>query len=54
MFWISSLKVGVFSNVFVWFEIVFGYFVVELVGWFSYMLCYKVWVLWVFYEVYYL
>ena len=49
--WTSSLKVGVFSNVPAWLEIVLGYLAVELVGWFSHMLRHKVRVLWVFHEV---
>lgn len=47
----EPVRLGVMAHVPAWMEILLGYLLIELLGWFSHLLRHKVPVLWVFHEV---
>jgi len=49
--WTAPLRLGLLQDVPAWAEIVIGYLLIELLGWFNHMLRHKVKVLWIFHEV---
>ena len=49
--WAAPLRLGLLQDVPAWAEILVGYLLIELLGWFNHMLRHKVKVLWVFHEV---